>query len=420
LPFKKELGFIERVSYFGGLLYYITPYQKIFYLLNLVGVAVFGLIPVAYAGGWYLVFWGSATVLNLLAVTALERGTSQPFEGLSNTFITMEAYLRASTAFFSKKSHKFAVTPKSEVDLGGVEALKLLRLPIVLAGITTASILFAWFNFIYYRILDHEGMKPLSLPTTLVITLFGGLEVVVILRTSWKLYHRKQFRELWRFPVRLRAYVNGELSSCIDLHQNGAAFVTTKAAIDEREPFDLMIECRDVNGMVQWANGKGVAKNIRTIAGNSDNIRVGAHIDWEDEKSRTKVIKHCYVVEQYVARQRHWLRTEDRFVVLLPATINGFAGKCVDVSEHGASFIADAKNLNIAKTGEVLEVVVGDDIAGRAEVRSTVDTGDGQIRIGCSILWEESDWIESIDRANRKLEHKHKKHAKILPQGVFN
>jgi hypothetical protein len=181
-----------------------------------------------------------------------------------------------------------------------------------------------------------------------------------------------------------------------------------------------MIECRDVNGKVEWANGKGVVKNIRTIAGNSDNIRVGAHIDWEDEKSRTKVIKHCYVVEQYVARQRYWLRTEDRFVVLLPATINGFPGKCVDVSEHGASFIADAKNLNIAKTGEVLNVVVGDDIAGRAEVRSTVDTGDGQLRIGCSILWEESDWIESIERANRKLEHKHKKHAQVLPQGVFN
>jgi hypothetical protein len=220
--------------------------------------------------------------------------------------------------------------------------------------------------------------------------------------------------------VRLRAYVNGELASCIDLHQQGGAFVTTKAAVDTREPIEVMIECRDVDGKVQWASGKGEVKSIRSIAGNSDNIRVGAKITWDDAKSRTKVIKHCYVVEQYVARQRFWLRTEDRFVVLLPAIINGFPGKCVDVSEHGASFIADSRHLNLAKTGDVLEVVVGDDIAGRAEVRSAIDAGDGQLRLGCSILWEESDWIQSIERANKKLEHKHKKNASFIPQGSFN
>ncbi len=420
LPLRKELGKIERISYFGGFLYYITPFQKLLYMFNLVAVAFFGLIPVGYAGGWYVVFWGSAILLNLIAVTALERGTSQPFEGLSNTFITMEAYIRASMALFSKKSQKFVVTPKSEVDLGGVQALRILRVPIVIAGITLASILFAWFNFIYYQLLNHQGMKPLSFPTVVVITLFGGLEVFVILRTSWRLYQRKQFRELWRFPVRLRAYVNGELSSCIDLHQHGAAFVTTRTAIDSQEPFDLMIECRDLNGKVQWANGKGEVKSVRTIAGVTDNVRVGAHIEWEDDKSRTKVIKHCYVIEQYVARQRYWVRTEDRFVVLLPAIINGKLGKCVDVSEHGASFIVDAKDLNLTKSGDVLHVIVGEDIVGRAEVRSTSDLGEGQIRIGCSILWEDADWIDSIERANRKVEQKHKRHLQTLPQGAFN
>ena len=222
LPLRKELGSVERISYFGGFLYYITPYQKILYVINLIGVAVFGLIPVGYAGGWYLVFWGSATVLNLAAVTALERGTSHPFEGLANTFITMEAYLRASLSLFSKKPHKFVVTPKSEVDLGGFEAVKILRLPITLAVLTFCAIAFAWFNVITFHFFGNTDVKHLSIPTVSVITLFGGVEIFVIIETAIKIYKRKQFRELWRFPVRLRAYVNGEIASCIDLHQHGA------------------------------------------------------------------------------------------------------------------------------------------------------------------------------------------------------
>ena len=414
LPMRKELGKVERISYIGGFLYYITPYQKILYVINLLGVAVFGLIPVGYAGSWYLFFWGSATVLNLVAVTALERGTSQPFEGLANTFITMEAYLRASLSLFSKKPHKFVVTPKSEIDLGGVEALKILRLPITLAVLTFCAIIFAWFNVISFHIFNHENVKHLSIPTAIVITIFGGVEIFVIIRTAIKIYNRKQFRELWRFPVRLRAYVHGELSSCIDLHQHGAAFVTSKHIIDKLKTFDVQVECRDVEGKTHWAYGTAELKSIREIAGNSDNIRIGTKITWNDPISNTRVIKHCYIVEQYVARQRFWLRTEERFVVLLPATINDYDGKCVDVSEHGASFIVGTTEAKLTKQGEVLEVTVGEDIAGRAEVRNIIDIGDGQTRIGCSILWEDADWIESIERANAKFNRKRKKSASAL------
>lgn len=92
----------------------------------------------------------------------------------------------------------------------------------------------------------------------------------------------------------------------------------------------------------------------------------------------------------------------------------------MDISEHGASFILNTTEAKLTKKGDVLEVSVGDGIAGRAEVRSTVDLGDGQIRIGCSMLWEETDWIESINRMSKKLEKKQRKAAQIIPQGLFN
>jgi len=415
LPLRKELGTVERISYFGGFLYYITPYQKLLYIINLICVAIFGLVPVGYVGGWYLLFWGSATAVNLLAVTALERGTSHPFESLGNTFITMESYLKASMSLFSRKSRKFVVTPKGEIDLGGIAALKLLRLPITLSILTFIAIVFAWFNYYSFNVLHHQAGKPLSLTSVIIISLFGGLEIYIVLKTSWKMYHRKQFRELWRFPVRLRAFINGEISSCIDLHQHGAAFVTPKTALTGEGPIKVTIECRDVEGRSQWASGMGVIKSKRDVTGNSQSVRVGMKITWDDSQSQTKVIKHCYVVEQYVARQRHWLRTEERFVVLLPAKVNGYEAKCVDVSEHGASFITELRYLEIANKGEVLDVVVGDDIAGRAEIRTITDLHDGDVRIGCSILWEDVDWIQAIERAEEKIEHDRKKKDKHLP-----
>ena len=414
LPMRKELGNVERISYFGGFLYYITPYQKILYMLNLFGVAVFGFIPVGYTGSWYLFFWASATILNLVAVTALERGTSHPFEGLSNTFITMEAYLRASLALFSKKPNKFVVTPKSEVDLGGVQALKILRLPITLAVLTFFAIFFAWFNLLSFELGKNFSVHHLSLPTVLVITLFGGVEIYVIVKTAIKIYRRKQFRELWRFPVRLRAYIQGELSSCIDLHQHGAAFVTSRLLVEGKKEIDVKVECRDVDGKTSWALGTAEIKSIREIAGNEDNVRIGTKIIWQDEVSNTRVIKHCYVVEQYVARQRFWLRTEERFVVLLPATINDYEGLCVDVSEHGVSFLLDTSEAKLTKKGDVLEVTVGDDINGRAEVRNIIELDDNQIRIGCSVLWEDADWIDAIDRANQSFNRKRKKSASAI------
>ena len=414
LPLRKELGFIERISYIGGFLYYITPYQKLLYVINLVGVAVFGLVPVGYTGGWYLVFWALATVLNLIAVTALERGTSQPFEGLANTFITMEAYLRASFSLFSKKSNKFVVTPKSEVDLGGWEAVKILRLPITIAALTLFAIIYAWIKQFSFHILNNVGTQHLSIPTTLVITLFGGVEIFVIAKTSLKIYNRQQFRELWRFPVRLRAYVDGELSSCVDLHQNGAAIVTSQLIVGDKKSVEVKIECRDVDGKTHWAHGVADIRSKRVIAGNAGNVRLGCKITWKDPSSATHVIKHCYVVEQYVARQRFWLRTEDRFTVLLPALVNQVDGKCVDVSEHGASFIVETTEKTLTQKGDVLEVIVGEGIKGRAEVRNIINRGDGEIRIGCSIQWEESDWIHAIDRANEKFNLRRKKSASVI------
>ena len=414
LPLRKELGFIERISYIGGFLYYITPYQKLLYEINLVGVAIFGLVPVGYTGGWYLTFWALATVLNLIAVTALERGTSQPFEGLANTFITMEAYLRASLSLFSSKPHKFVVTPKSEVDLGGWEAVKILRLPIALAIINVIAIIYAWFNQYSFHILNNMNTHHLSIPTTVVITLFGGTEVYVISKTSIRIYNRQQLRELWRFPVRLRAFVDDELSSCIDLHQNGAAILTTESILGEKSSVKVKIECRDVDGKTHWVHGVAEIRSRRKIAGNEGNIRIGCRIIWDNATSRAHVIRHCYVVEQYLARQRFWLRTEDRFVVLLPASINQINGSCVDISEHGASFVVQTDETQLTQKGDVLDVLVGDGIKGRAEVRNIINRGDGDIRIGCTVQWEESDWIHAIERANEKFNLKRRKSASVI------
>ncbi|MEI6844923.1 MAG: glycosyltransferase [Actinomycetes bacterium] len=412
LPWRKELGVLERISNTGGLLYYLSPFQKLIYSANLVAVVFFGVLPVGYVGGWFIVFWGIASVTNIVAVTALERGTTSPVEGVRNLFLSFEAYFRATSVLWTKAKVPFLVTPKNEVDLGGWASVRQMRFAIAIGSVSFLAVINIWISYISYHFLTWHYLGRHSISTVLIISFFGLMEVTIITRAAWSMYHRSQERTLWRFPVSLEAYVNGVLSKCVDLHQNGAGIITTELAMEKSLHTRVEIACHDLSGNIIWAKGDFRLRSKKRVDGTDESIRIGGRITWDTAEAKTAVIMQCYVVEQYVARQHFWLRHEKRRVVLLPANIDNNRGECVDVSTSGASFIVDAKSWGDRTVGSRIPVSVDDRFLGIAEIRNVTPTADGKLRLGASVAWQ-NPYLLKIFSESEKVEARERRSISV-------
>lgn len=395
LAWKRNLPLGERISYFGGLVYYITPLQRAAYTISVWSLLLFGVIPVGYAGEWYLVFWGIWVAFSLTAVVALERGSTQPFEGVRNNMIALEAFYKAMPTMFSKKPLHFAVTPKNEVDLGGWQAVKLLRLPLAITLITMAALLLRWTDVASFSLWGWNWLPPASPNALIIATVFSVLESVIVLRLAYRNFKRKQLRKLWRFPVDLTALADGHPARCIDMHQGGAALIIPKAALPKKhKPLHIEINCRSLDGKHRKAIGIMTIKNVGPYSAKGTLVRVGGTIEWNNHASREVVIEQCYVVEPHVARNQFWARRAPRVPVELAAKVGQVPASCIDVSIGGAAFaIAKPK----VQVGDEISVTLQLDhdrtVAGILEVRGISDYSENLTRVGGVMTWQAEGWL---------------------------
>jgi cellulose synthase (UDP-forming) len=393
LAWSRKLPFGERISYFGGLVYYITPLQRAAYTLSVWSLLFFGVIPVGYAGPWYLAFWGIWVAFSLLAVAALERGSTQPFEGVRNNMIALEAFYKAMPSLFSKNPLHFAVTPKNEVDLGGWPAIRLLRLPIVITTITIIALLFRWGSIASFSLWGWSWMPPLNPNALIIATFFAGLESAIVVRLAVKSYRRKQMRRLWRFPVSLTSIIDEHPAKCIDLHQNGAAFIIPKKVLHKHKTLHVEISCRGLDGSHKTAIGALTIKNVGPYMAKGL-VRVGGTIEWKNNASRATVIEQCYVVEPHAARNQFWARRAPRVPVEFAAKVGLIEATCIDLSIGGAAFAIASPKLNVGD-----EVVVSlkldheRTVDGLLEVRGVSDYTGGLSRVGGIMTWQSEGWL---------------------------
>jgi cellulose synthase (UDP-forming) len=390
---SRDLTLAQRISYSGGLLYYLTPIQRLVYSVYLVLVGIFGLLPVGTFPGLthFLVAWGSWTVLSMLAVSALERGATGPTEGVRNLFAAFEAFLRAIPSLWSDEPMRFNVTPKNETDLGGWHSVRLLRLPLLLALLTVTVLGLRWTDTVRVA-LGAEGLLPPVPPFALVvITGFGLLDVAIITRFAVRLWFRRQVRQLWRFPVRIPATVEGSPSTCLDLHQRGAA-VSVDGALAIRDSLTIDLELTTSEGRRSAARGRLTPTSRLPLPDGS--IRVGGPVVWDDRDSRLAVIERCYVVEPYGARRAFLQRRAPRFSVTLPARIGKARARTIDVSDFGAAFRCSAR-LRFAPGSRHRVVVLlrgGRREAGWFTVLNARTDGSRQ-RVGGEMEWHSTAWI---------------------------
>jgi cellulose synthase (UDP-forming) len=392
LPWRKELTLKQKISYTGALLYYLTPIQRLVYVVNLVMVGAFGIIPMNYGGVSHLWIWGFWVVASLVAVTALNRGTSQPFEGTRNMFLSLEVFLKAIPTLFLNKPITFQVTPKNQTDKGGIRSLFLIKIPLALASLTFLILTVRWLEWLFaFKV---PFLPVLDIRVLVVISIFGLLEVVLIFGFARALWIRRQDRALWRFPVHLPAQVNGENATCIDLHQAGAGLLVPKNAIGDLKQLALLLKLRELNGQNIEVFGTLEIRNKREVANQPDMVRVGGIVNWTSATDRSKVIEHCYVVEPYLARNRQWVRQSPRARVQLSAQLAGERAELVDVSVAGAGLIVYS-NSQLVGAEYIIQVKLpsAKEVIGTLQVKNITKLEDGSFRIGGTVDWSEMGWL---------------------------
>jgi cellulose synthase (UDP-forming) len=392
----RHLRLRQRLSYLGGVLYYLTPIQRLIFTTYVVLVGGLGLLPFANIDRItsFVVLWGTWTTTSILAVNALERGSTRPSEGTRNLYVAMEAFLRAVPSLWRDAPAVFKVTPKNEVDLGGWDSVRHLRLPITLAAVTVTVIAVRWVD-VAFRTSGAPGLLREVPPIALIVlTLFGLMEAAIILRFAQRLWIRRQYRQLWRFPVALPARLDGAPARCMDLHQRGAAIavdVNAAPAVTRGRPLLLELEVGLADGEVRVARGRLEPTSFQPIGDGA--VRIGGPVQWDDRASREAVIERCYVVEPYGARRALLARRAPRYGVDLRARVDGLRARTVDVSEFGAAFRLRRGALVLSVPVPVTVDLPGGRVV-RGRFRPLNRTTSGRwLRVGGEMEWQDTDWL---------------------------
>jgi cellulose synthase (UDP-forming) len=407
LPWRRELTWKQKVSYTGALIHYLSPLQRIVYAVTLIIVGTLGIVPMTYQGIPHLALWAAWIVTSLLAVTALERGTSHPFEGTRNILMSMGVFLRAMPALVTSKRFVFHVTPKNEVDSGGWPSIRLLWLPFTLGILTSVVLTFRWVDVLVFDE-DLFDLIPEIAPEILaVITFFALVEVGILAHLFRELMTRRQDRALWRFPVQLPGEIDGHPATVIDLHQTGIGFYAPREAVEGKKILPIQLETRQIKGAGFICRGEFTIRNMRPVATQPGMVRVGGSVEWSSPRTRQAVIEHCYVYEPYQARNRAWVRSSPRATVHLPGVANGESVTIVDVSVGGAGFHTAQGEFETGQT-VLLTVNLPDErsIRGTLVVRNVSQRSADSYRVGGFVTWSEVDWlnayIELAVRAQRQ------------------
>lgn len=218
----------QRLSYFVSLTAYLAGPARLLTLAVLVVVLWTGLLPLTADPAALAFLWLPATMLALAAGSALARGYQTAGDTTHYELLTAEIHLRALRCAVRPGRAEFRVTPKEGIDLGGLTALRQLRL------LTAVGVLLA--AGLVLRVLDGAGVVacPGALPGLAVwlVPLIAVVEVRRVGRTLWAVASRRQLRRAYRVPVEGLAALTADADAAhpmtarlLDLSPEGAGVV---------------------------------------------------------------------------------------------------------------------------------------------------------------------------------------------------
>jgi cellulose synthase/poly-beta-1,6-N-acetylglucosamine synthase-like glycosyltransferase len=224
----RELSASQRLSYFASLSAYFAGPVRILMLLTLAAVLWTGALPLHIAPLALAALWAPATLLMVLAGSALCRGQQSSAETVHYELCTAEIFTRALRCVIKPGRTTFRVTPKEGIDHGGWQAVRQFRLLLVCAVLLGAGV--AW------RLAEDAGAgfgPALHGFAAWFVPLLGAFELRRVARTLWLVAHHRQLRAEYRTPLAAAAsLVPNESNAVGDLDLRGKREICARRLAD--------------------------------------------------------------------------------------------------------------------------------------------------------------------------------------------
>lgn len=296
----RELTASQRMSYLASLVSYLAGPMRLLMLTILAAVLWTGALPLRVAPLALAGLWAPATLLMVLAGSALCRGQQSSGEATHYELCTAEIFMRALHCMVRPGRASFRVTPKEGIDRGGWEAVRQFRVLLVCAALLTTGLLL--------RIAEDAGAGILPAMhgfAAWFVPLLGAVELRRVTRTLVLVGRRRQLRGEYRTQLTAAAVIvpgdhlaHGEpslLGRMCDITTGGVGFELSRP-LPIGTVASLTVQLPDVTGE-PVATRLEVA--VCSCLAHEEDWRIGAAIVDCEESDRRRVLAYCNVVWPY-------------------------------------------------------------------------------------------------------------------------
>jgi cellulose synthase (UDP-forming) len=291
----KELKAAQRLSYFASLSAYLAGPMRLLMLITLAAVIWSGQLPLTANLFTLGVLWAPATLLTIIAGSALCRGYQRIADTTHFELCTAEIFTRALRCIVRPGRTAFKVTPKEGVDLGGLDALRQLKWVVALAVVLGAGLV--------VRILDETGVAPL-VPNLhgialWVVPVLGLFELRRVIRTLALVSRRRQRRNEYRMPIDTSA-VATDFAGAIaigrtrDLSPSGLGLVLSKP-LEVGTPITVSVPMPSLGDRITPVSLDVCVQSCRP---RGDTWTLGTRIVRCSDEAERCIVEYCYVVCQ--------------------------------------------------------------------------------------------------------------------------
>ncbi len=290
----------QRLSYFASLTAYLAGPVRIVILAVLIAVLWTGALPLHVTPETLALLWGPATLLMVLAGSALCRGQQSSGETTHYELCTAEIFMRALRCVFKPGQANFRVTPKEGIDHGGWEAVRQFRLLLVCATLLAAGLIL--------RIAADAGLGLLPQMRGFAawfVPLLGVFELRRVLRTLTLVGSHRQLRGEYRTPLTASVAISSRqdrntpgralLGRTCDITPSGIA-VELSRPLPVGSSASLTVQLPGVQASTTPVR---LDVAVQTCQPHGELWRVGATIASCSEQDRQRVIEYCHVIWPY-------------------------------------------------------------------------------------------------------------------------
>jgi cellulose synthase (UDP-forming) len=297
----RGLTMSQRMSYLASLASYLAGPVRLLMLTVLAAVLWTGALPLRIAPLALIGLWAPATLLMVLAGSALCRGQQSSGEATHYELCTAEIFTRALRCVLRPGRASFRVTPKEGIDRGGWEAVRQFRLLLLCAALLAGGLML--------RVAQDAGASLLPAMhgfAAWFVPLLGAVELRRVTRTLVLVARRRQLRGEYRTQLTAAAaIVLGEknaddepalLGRMCDITPGGVGFEMSRP-LPSGTQATITVQLPGVGGEPAPVR---LNVEVRSCLEHDRDWRIGASIVGCEEPDRRRVLSYCNVVWPYL------------------------------------------------------------------------------------------------------------------------